>query len=580
MCEGGPEDSGLEAEIAAGNIVALLQRHENYYRSPGYEAIMDAGPQIHNSGQRNVLADLVASGDNSLNPFLYGQAFWDLITRLEISAAEMIEASRTAVSLGRLDPDSLFLPEQDLNRWFDLDQSRARDMVAEARRSSDGDIYALQGALRRGAEFAPDEFLDAAIALSTSENARHRHLAVWSISEMKLDRPDLMERALHHLELVVAGAPGRDRANALHVLSQVLLRDLPANGDRLLAGLRAVRTLHPDSDWQDLYIDVLWRQNQKLSGELIDFLLDNIGSTGLQAGEKLLRLENAFYGLMNGEHWAKVVQFLERIFTGPEPLDFDRFRNLKFAFHSSPHFAEICCRWFANGAPELCAAARYLLGERQVAEEALEIGADVTVAMSSLDRVRLARRAIAYLIHAPVLAASFAVAALRACEDDAGKQIGTDLLDPLLYCYAGGVRQYLQGAVEREPGLGQWITPALEAQQQFNSGLSRFELLDELAPSEVQRVIAADVRREEQAEIFAATRAKMPLLSIIHQSKILFGDATISYVPKAPGTDELTRSVMEMRSFGYEGEIPRLSAWDQIGLHIELFRMRTEPKAR
>ncbi len=571
--------ANIEQDILAGGLLRLLARREFWFGSDAFTNATGVAARLHNAGSRDVLAEFAGVRTTGVNDFTLGRAFWQLISQLDISAAEFIAATKAAVEQGGLNPDDFFLPEPELEAWFDRDPLRAAEMIETARQSAEQDIYVLNIGLRRGAKRDAERYLAAAIDLSDSSNARSRFLATHALAEMDLPPGDGAERAISHLESRLDAGTPKDRSAVLNVLAQLLARDLQKYEGRLVGDLEHVRVSVDPDEWRDLVIDMLWRHHKLLNASLLTHLLLALDAVELKAGAGLGHLENTLYFLVTGEHWPIATDFLARLLTRQSEIDLRSFNNLKYGLHASPGFSTTCCRWLITGNHSLCMAVRYLLNDRQNAEETVVLADEETRNLIDLDRLRLARRAIGYLFATPLAATSFVVAALRGASDQAALRISSDLLNPLLYCFSKKVRPYLETVVEADPAIASWVSKAMTEQKAFHQALGGFEPLPELEPSGIQRIIAADVRHDEQVQMMEGIRAEMPLMSIIPTVKILFGDATVSYFPKAPGSDEMARSVMPMHTIGYEGEAARLAVWDQVGLNLELHLQRTQPPA-
>jgi len=165
---------------------------------------------------------------------------------------------------------------------------------------------------------------------------------------------------------------------------------------------------------------------------------------------------------------------------------------------------------------------------------------------------------------APIVAASFIVAALRA-----GELIQL-LFQCLLINFRETVATYLK-KIGKDDVAYKPVRAALKMYRSYEGDCRITTPVKELQPSTYQRGVARDKHYLASREISKQAERQSVFANLVHKSVLLYGRKAIIY---ARGADAPPTS-MEMRPFSAHIEMPRLQTIDPVGIELlfNIFRI-------
>jgi hypothetical protein len=188
--------------------------------------------------------------------------------------------------------------------------------------------------------------------------------------------------------------------------------------------------------------------------------------------------------------------------------------------------------------------------------------------------ITICHKAVGYLILAPVVAASFVVAALRAGDKSAEPELVQLLLQSLLINFGESVAVYSKGVPKGDKAYRP-VRRALRLHRAYVEGLDIETTIKELFPSSYQRGAVRQKHYVMQREIRKEAERQSVFYGLAQHSTLLYGRKALTYMR---GADEPPVSV-EMKTVSAGFEMPRLQIVDPVGLDwlLRIFRL-SRPK--
>jgi hypothetical protein len=182
----------------------------------------------------------------------------------------------------------------------------------------------------------------------------------------------------------------------------------------------------------------------------------------------------------------------------------------------------------------------------------------------------LCHKAVGYMPLAPIVAASFVVAALKAGDKDAEPEFVRLLLHSLLINFRETVANYLKKIGKADVAYRP-VRMALKMYRRYEKCSDIKTPIKELQPSSYQRGVVRQNHYVANREIRKQAERQSILFGLVHRSTLLYGRKAITY---ARGADAPPTS-MEMKSMSTHIEMPRLQVIDPVGLDwlLRIFRL-------
>jgi hypothetical protein len=227
-----------------------------------------------------------------------------------------------------------------------------------------------------------------------------------------------------------------------------------------------------------------------------------------------------------------------------------------------------------SGETSLAAAISDLIGSS--GREPATFDVDIkTYSLSDSEAIFLARKAVGWFFFRPITAASLIICILRTVKGETADAIGDLLFEPLLLNYSGELRQYLEKkSKEPRDKAKPQVLRAIGKLETYMNGLKAVGFVNELEPSERERLIEQQQYNERMRQIQKQAEESSALFSLVSKSILLHGNGSISYIRGVDG--ELHRNTMKMGGFTTTWEAPRLQAIDPFGLDMQLRQFRGE----
>jgi hypothetical protein len=231
-----------------------------------------------------------------------------------------------------------------------------------------------------------------------------------------------------------------------------------------------------------------------------------------------------------------------------------------------------------TGDRALCAAARHLLTSR--GDQKLKFDFDPGNRDWPDGRtLYLARKAIGWLMPHGTAPASFLICLLRAASDDAAKELGKLLFDPLLVNYPLATRAYLEEVCQSLPAEAKVCVEAVLARDVLHKqAIEDVGFVPELQPTERHRWIEAKRRAEEWAKAGREAEGKSVLAHLATRQTLLYGTRAINYVDDPGGGTQ--RLDNRLKTFSYTADNAMGWVYDPFGLDymLRVFRAEQNPE--
>lgn len=230
--------------------------------------------------------------------------------------------------------------------------------------------------------------------------------------------------------------------------------------------------------------------------------------------------------------------------------------------------ARIIVIWLISLERNLGEAARNLLGYHHGDALVLEFDAAVFT-LTDDEAIVLAHRSIGYLFLHPIAAASIALSLARKASGKAQQAIEEILFEPLLINFSGDLSEWLKTkAGDISDPARPLIERLLSRLDRYLDGLRQVGRINELHPSERERMIDRHRQHELMNKAHKEAEKKSVLMSIVTRSVLIYGTRSISYFIDPSGKKH--RNEMQLHSFSHNIEAPRLDIIEPFELDYTL----------
>jgi hypothetical protein len=318
-------------------------------------------------------------------------------------------------------------------------------------------------------------------------------------------------------------------------------------------------------------------EREHLSDEMIEILLTALEHVNPINLGTINTLDGGLSQLVKAGKGSRVSQFLEAAFLArPNALGFKQFDSVGHALTTTGRALaeDMTVRWLMSGDQTLAEHISSLMGG--TTREPVLFEVDIKpYALSDIEALFLARKAVGWLFFHPITAASLIICILRSVKGETAEAIGDLLFDPLLLNYSGELCEHLTARVKGSRDRAKpHIRRALAKLDAYLDDLRSVGFLAELRPSERERLIERKQQSERMRQISKQAEQMSVLLSMVSKSLILHGNGSVGYRRGADG--KLHRHAMKMGGFSTSFEAPRLTAIDPFGIDMQLRHFRAE----
>lgn len=306
-------------------------------------------------------------------------------------------------------------------------------------------------------------------------------------------------------------------------------------------------------------------------------LLDHLRRMDPKKAALLDQVDVALSRMLLGPERERAIEFIETYLGTHTELTLARFSNCMREISADLRLlGTLLTRWFLRGVHVLRDGVAYMVGSFHGKWPRLEINPAELPPRDNRALIFVARKSVAYLILAPVVAADVLISIMKQTDDEQTlEQLGILLYDPVLMCYPGSALEHVKKQVSLESGNAQRVLmAAMKTTEAYFDSLNTIQDVVTLRPSEAQR--EAEQRRNSRmmAESFKEAQKQSVLFSLVHRSVLLYGQGSIYHAQRPDGTT--VRSETPMKAFRTSMEFPRLAQIDPVGFDYFLRTVKQE----
>lgn len=525
---------------------------------------------LHNAGSIDLLVLTAAPEFESLDRrhlFTIQQIYCNVIPLLDASARPMLEMVCRLVAQGGADGIAA-LPHNALRIWIGQASARAKEIIEVARSEPDFDREILLNALVA--------FGDASSAMSFLAFAdRRRQAAIAALGAIKPQNAKAGDATFDQLVAIAAADPEEDiRFTAISAVFD-LLRHCKARAPQWVPTLVASVTTKPCNSTRTALLHGLWRQTELFQAADVKAVLALASDGDLTAARLVDTLGGVLSHLVGGDYHDLAIDCLTALLASSgkaiPPDSLQMLEHRLTALERTKLFA-LAVRWFATGDKILCETISKLIGgvEDQQPFDASLAGFGFT----GSQMIAVCHKAVGYMPLAPVVAASFVVAALRADDKSAEPELVQLLLQSLLINFRETVASYLKRIGNADIAYKP-LREALKMYRAYEKGTDIKTPIKELHPSSYQRGVVRQNHYVANREMRKQAERQSIFFGLVHRSTLLYGRKAMTYMHGA----DMPPTSMEMKSVSTHIEMPRLHTIDPVGLDwlIRVFRL-SKPK--
>jgi hypothetical protein len=521
---------------------------------------------LHNAGSIDLVALTATTEFQNLarrHFFTIQQVYSNAIPFLDASPSDILEIVRRFETQGGAGSFAA-LPRNALRSWIGRASERAKGIIEAARPDPSFDREILMNAL-----VALGDASSAIPFLAVTDP--RRQAAIAALGAIKPQNPKAGEATFRKLIAIAAADPDEDMRFTAISAAFDLLRHCKARAPKWIPTLVTAVIAEPTDSTRCALLQGLWRQAELFPAQDVRAVLASASDGDLTAARLLDTLVATLSHLIGGVHHGLAIDCLTALLASSgKALPSDNLQMLEHslaALDRTMLFA-LAVRWFATGDEALCATMSKLIGgvQHQQPFDASLAGFRLT----GNQMIVLCHKAIGYMPLAPIVAASFVVAALRARDKDAESEFVQLLLQSLLINFRETVANYLKKIGKADVAY-QPVRIALKLYRRYEKGSNIKTPIKELQPSSYQRGVVRQNHYVANREIRKQAERQSIFFGLVHRSTLLYGRKAITY---ARGADAPPTS-MEMKSMSTYIEMPRLQVIDPVGLDwlLRIFRL-------
>jgi hypothetical protein len=559
-------DAEIIVHYQAGTLLPKLRRPAD---TAHREALHGQLAALHNAGKIDLIALTGASEFQNLDRlhfFTIQQIYYNTIPLLDAHPLAMLEMVQRLVTQGGND-GAATMPRQALRHWIEQRTSRATEIITAAQSDPGIDREVLRDALvARG---------DLTSVMSFSEVADpRRQAAIAALGSIKPQNQQAGDAAFAVLLKIVGAEPHEDMRFTAIFSAFSLLQYCKTQAPRWVPTLVAAVTAAPSDVTRTALLQGLWQQTHLFQPADVKATLAMACDGDLTAGHLLGMLDATLAHLIGGVYHDLAIDCLTVLLaTTGKAMPLNKFQVLEhrlMALDRVKLFA-LAVRWFATGDQMLCEAISKLIGGVQAQPFDTSLAG---FGLTGSQMVVLCHKAIGYMLVAPIVAASFVVAAFRAGDKAAEPELTRLLLQWLLINYGDTGVTYLKG-IDKPDTAYEPVRKALKLYRSYEKGLDIKTPIKELLPSSYQRGAVRQNHYVAGREIRKQAERQSVFFGLMHRSTLLYGRKALTYVG---GSDKPPVS-MEMKTISTSFEMPRLQIIDPVGLEwlMRIFRV-SKPK--
>lgn len=540
---------------------------------------LDAGEQevlqgqlaaLHNAGSIDLLVLAATPEFEQLERrhfFTIQQIYCKVIPLLDASSLAMLDMVRRLVAQGGANGIAA-LPQNALRIWISQASERAKEIIEVARSEPDFDREILMNALVAFGSASP--------AMSFLGFADHRRqAAIAALGAIKPRNAQAGDATFDQLVAIAATDPDEDiRFTAVSAVFD-LLRHCKARAPQWVPSLVASQTTKPCNSTRTALLHGLWRQSELFQAADVKAVLTLASDGDLTAARLVDTLGGVLSHLIGGNYHDLAIACLTTLLASSgkaiPPHSLQMLEHRLTTLERTMLFA-LAVRWFATGDQVLCETISKLIGD--VLQQQPFDASLADFGLTGSQMIVVCHKAVGYMPLAPIVAASFVVAALRADDKSAEPELIQLLLQSLLINFRETVASYLTRIGKADIAYRP-LCKALKMYRAYEKSSDIKTPIKELYPSSYQRGVVRQNHYVANREIRKQAERKSIFFGLVHRSNLLYGRKAMTYMH---GADTPPTS-MEMKSVSTHIEMPKLHTIDPVGLDwlIRVFRL-SKPK--
>lgn len=564
------------ARCAAGTLPELLvermRRHRRDDIGAEFRAVLTA---LHNAGTIDVLEAARTIGVSPINQhdfFTVMHVYCDLIPDIEAEVPTMLAAVKALVARAGNDGTS-GIPNGAYRKWAEQGD-RARATLAEIDPEEPEDAAYVFLGLQALAKNEPNAALDAAIAYLAGRAAPARSAGAKAIGTIELATPEARSRAADALTVASVSADDNTQGHILTAMCEIA-RAHPEIEAAAVALIDAASPMIGDQAIHQLSLELMF-YGESLSPPIVAGLTAIMHKVAIGNLGTLEHIDAAAGNLVTHGRLEEALALITPLIseheelTSLETLDGFSYALLQLA---PDQLASVIVGWLLSLDSNVGHATLSLVGDHH-GDVPLVLQVDrTTLRLSDADMILLAHRAIGYLFIHAITAASLVLGLIRGAADEPRELLAQILFDPLLINYSGELADWLRERAKDASDPAQPVVVDLLARlDAYIEGLRKAGRINELLPSERERLIENHRQHESMRQAHKQAEKKSVFMSIVSRSVLLYGHRSISYFQGPDGKKQ--RNEIKLHSFSHSFESPRLDILEPFDLDytLRLFR--------
>lgn len=557
-------DAEIVAHYKTGTLLAEILRPVDTSQQQMLHAQLAA---LHNSHGIDLLALTATPEFESLDrrySFVVQQAYGNAIPSLKATASDMLELIRRLEQNGGRAPT----PRISLRVWLRQAPARAKEVIQIARSSP---------------EFDREILFDALVALGDAKTAisfftvpdRRRQAAIAALGAIEPKTSKAGDATLGELVAIVAGDSNEDmRFTAISAVFDLLSLCKSQAPRWVPTSVTAVKA-RPSDETRAALLHALWRHSELFEPTDVKAVLSLASGGNLADASFIGTLGSTLQQLVGGAHHELAVNYITSLLASSGqnvPLVTLQMLEYRLTSLDRQMLFSIAVHWFATGDHALCETISKLIGR---AHDQQPFDASLAgFGMTGPQMIVLCHKAVAYMPLAPIVSASFIIAALRTGDKSAEPELVQLLLNTLLFNFRDTVAKYLKKIGKADQSHSS-VRKALKFYARYENELKIDSPIKELQPSSYQRGVVRQNQYVANRQMMKQAERKSIFFDAVHRSTLLHGRKAIIYTH---GADQPPTS-MEMKKMSAFIEMPRLHTIDPVGLEW-LFRVFRSSKTK
>lgn len=567
-----PIHKRLEDADRRGDLLPVLLSFEKQIRK------MDIGPvlcELHNTRRISLVSDHNLAAVESLD----NNEFWSVlhvidqaIPELDCSFRDVLRLVHTLVTKAGSD-GAAGMPNISLAKWCKANPEKAK-LIVEGAMSLDKDclsycIFAVKGL--RSIELA-FELVGHSDKVVVAAGLR-------SLGMLELGSEEVAKRVIDECCKAIATESDKEvRSSAIETAFRTWEQSGLLEAYRQEEFIVAIINANEGDELVRLVASLFYHPKGFLA-ESIDMILEALTGEIANPQASLHWLDNAMHSEVIGWNVTRVIEVftaqIPKLEVSIGPSHFNNFCQL--ILEDSGNAAQLFSGWLVSGQFDLCRFLADMLGECGEKNKVVEISRS-RLPNDLTDQLFLARKCVGFLWHHEVTAASILLSIVKNGRTMARKEAEELLYSPLLLCYSGALRSFLD---EQRENPSKRISGCIERLQKRHDnyllGLKTTEHLVEFCPTIEQRRAAAIKDREFNNEIQKQAHEKSVFFNLASRQTLLYGKKSFSLIHGRDGSK--VPRVMPLSEFSFSAELPRLSTLNPVGFNEMITLFRAERKA-